>query len=194
MFKYVEAKDEELIKKIYRFRCTIACDELSILKRNDYPDGLETDEYDKYSIHFAALNEKNEVISCLRLINNSPIGYPMENEMNIRFDNSVKRVQVGEISRQFIHKNYRNMKATREIFYLTKKYVCPKLKELGLEFTYVTVEKSFYRLLCMMDMPYEIIGKPQKHRGRIRYPCKLSTKKLIEANKELCKKYGLENE
>ncbi len=189
MFKYVEAKDEELIKKIYRFRYQIACEELNILKKENYPDCLEIDEYDRYSIHFAALNQKEEVVACLRLIQNSPIGYPMENEMKIKFTTDVERYMVGEISRQFIHKAYRDMRSTKEIFYLTKKHVCPKMKEIGLKYTYVAVEKSFYRLLRMMGMPYELIGKPQKHGGRLRLPCVLSTDKLIERNKQLCSKW-----
>ncbi len=190
MFKYVEAKDEELIKKIYKFRCQIACDELKILNRENYPDGLETDEYDRYSIHFAALDKNGEIASCLRLIHHSPIGYPTENEMKIEKNlASVDRNKIGEISRIFIHRNYRDMKSSKEIFRLAKLYVCPKMKKLGIEYTFGALEKSFHRLLGIFGMPYEIIGEPQIHGGRMRYPSLLSTKRLAEANPDLCKEW-----
>ncbi len=183
MFKYVEAKDEELIKEIYRFRCQIACDELKILNREDYPDGLETDEYDKYSIHLAILNENDEVVSCLRLIYNSAIGYPTQNEMVIEKDISfIESGKLGEISRIFIHSRYRDMRSTKVIIESLKKEVCKKMIELDIEYSFGALEKSFHRLLRILNMPYEIVGKKQMHGGRMRYPAILSTQKLIEVN------------
>ncbi len=190
MFKYVEAKDEELIKKIYRFRCKIACDELKVLKREDYVDGLEIDEYDRYSVHFAALDENGEVASCLRVIHHSPIGYPTENEMIVDKDLShFQRERVGEMSRIFIRSDCRNMKDTKKIIELIKINVCPKMKELGVDYSFGALEKSFHRLLVMFGMPYEIIGKLQMHGGKLRYPALLSTQEFIETNPELCAKW-----
>ncbi len=194
MFKYVEAKNEELIKKIYRFRCTIACDELKILKREDFLDGLEFDEYDKYSVHFAALDESGEVVSCLRVVHHSPIGYPTENGMKIDRDLSyIDRERIGEMSRIFIRSDCRNMRDTKQIIELIKINVCPKMKELGVDYSFGALEKSFHRLLDMFGMPYEIIGELQMYAGKMRYPALLSTQKFIEVNPELCRKW-IDNE
>ncbi len=185
MFKIVEAKDVELIKKIYRFRCAIACDELKILKREDFPDGLETDEYDNFSTHLAALTKVGEVIACLRLIHDSPIGYPTKNEMKIEKDLSfIDPNREGEISRIFIHNRYRDMRSTKLIIHSLKREVFKKMIELNIEYSYGALEKPFFRLLRILKMPYEIIGTEQIHGGRMRYPSILYTNKLLEENKD----------
>ena len=41
-------------------------------------DGRESDDYDLHAIHFAAATERGEVVATLRLVLDSPIGFPLE--------------------------------------------------------------------------------------------------------------------
>ncbi|BDY12109.1 GNAT family N-acyltransferase [Hydrogenimonas cancrithermarum] len=187
MFQFVEVHDEKLLEKIYRFRYFIACEELNVYKKDDYPEGIENDEYDPYAVHFAAFDEKGAVASCVRLIHHSPVGYPTQNALDVDlspFD--LDPQNLGEISRIFIRPDCRNLKASREIFTRFKIMLCHKMKELGLKYTMGSLEDRFYRLLQRYRFPYEIIGESAFYAGKERFPVLLSTDQLREANRDLC--------
>ncbi|WP_457592220.1 GNAT family N-acyltransferase [Hydrogenimonas sp.] len=187
MFKCIEAKDEELIKEIYRFRCEIACDELNILKREDYPEGYEMDEYDKYSIQYAVLNDKGEVVGCMRLVHHSPIGYPASNTLRV-YDNEKGKIlpdnKTGELSRIFIRSDCRGIKKSRKIVESIKPLAGKKLIELGLVYTYGALEENFFKFLLMLKMPYRRIGPYMNYSGRIRALYIMDTEEFYKLNKE----------
>ncbi|RUM44556.1 MAG: GNAT family N-acetyltransferase [Hydrogenimonas sp.] len=188
MFRIVEVHDPDLLERIYRFRYFIACEELGVYQKEDYPDGMEYDEYDQYSVQFAILGQHDELVACIRLIHHSPIGYPTENVFKLDLQQlNIERDRVGEMSRIFIQKEYRNLKTSREIFTLVKICLCHKMVELGLDYTLGALESRFYSLLHKYGYPYEIIGKSIVYAGKERFPVLLSTEKLIAANRELCK-------
>ena len=189
MFKFIRVdEDKELLKKIFRFRCQILCDELRIFDRKNYTNGLEIDRYDKYSIQYVALNEKIEISATVRLIHHSPIGYPTENSMKIddNIKNSFDRNHLGEISRIFIAKKYRNFKDTKYIVESFKKFLYSDMKKNDIRYSYGALEKSFFRLLKIYKMRYEIIGELQEYGGK-RYPCILYTSTLEKDNPHLLK-------
>ena len=149
MFRFIRVeKDRELLNKIYRFRCKILCDELKYFDKERYPDGLEIDKYDKYSIHYVALDNENEIAATVRLIHHSPIGYPTENSMNISDNvrNAFNRDKLGEISRIFIDKKYRNLKDTKFLIETFKKFLYMDMKEERIEYSYGSLQKSCMRL------------------------------------------------
>jgi N-acyl-L-homoserine lactone synthetase len=184
-FTFLEVKENDLLNKVYEFRCTIMCDELKIVDRADYPDSREIDKYDPYSEHFAVLNANGEVCACIRLIHHSPLGYPTENNMTFDIDKNIfDRDKLGEFSRIFIGSEYRSLKTTKRLMEGIKRVGYLKLKEMGIEYSYGALEKSFLRLLNMYKMGYEPIGKEQKYGGQ-RLPCILYSKKLEEDNPEL---------
>jgi len=188
MFKCIEVKDPEMIKEIYRFRYHIACEEDDIFDKSRFPDGLETDEYDKYSIQYIVLDDKKKIAACLRLIHDSDIGYPVLNSLKVDPDEESKLSsykKCGEISRIFINKNYRGMKSTGLIMDLFIKKVGKRMDDMGLVFTYGALEESFLRLLNIMKMPYKKIGPFQLYGNRLRAPCIMFTDELLELNKEL---------
>ncbi len=188
MFKIIEAKDEELIKEIYKFRYHILCEEFDIFKKEDYPDGVEMDEYDNYSIQYAFFDEKNKLAACVRLVHHSDIGYPTLNALNIEQEKKKtlpSNENAAELSRIFIDKNYRCIKNTKQIINLIKLNAGNKMREMGIEYSYGALEKSFLRLLLILKMPYKPIGGYQQYGGRMRAPCIMSTDELIELNKEL---------
>jgi N-acyl-L-homoserine lactone synthetase len=186
MFRFVVANEGELLIKVFRFRYTIACEELEVYKKEDLPDGLERDEYDPYSEHFALLDEEGEVAASIRFIHHSPIGYPTENTYGLDLEAlGLEPEKVGEFSRIFIRSDYRKLKENREIYSMMKKNILTYALEIGIEYTLGSVEKRFYTLLRRFGFPYEIIGEGRIYAGKERFPVLMSTKKCIEENKEL---------
>ncbi|WP_200763932.1 GNAT family N-acyltransferase [Nitrosophilus alvini] len=190
MFRFVEADTEELLDKVFRFRCKIMCEEKKFLDINDFPDKKERDKYDEYAIQFAALDENDEVCACVRLIHHSPIGYPTEN--NLEFDKEkykFDREKLCEVSRIFIDKKYRNMKDTKVLMEFVKKYVYFKMKDFGIEYSYGALENNFIKLLNIFKIPYKKIGIGKEFYSVLRYPCIMYVEDLENINPGLLEEW-----
>lgn len=61
----------------YRIRYQVYCLERGLLNKDDYPDGLERDEYDAVSLHFLATHRSGEPAGTARLVTHSPLGFPL---------------------------------------------------------------------------------------------------------------------
>ncbi len=195
MLYFFEVIDENMLEKIYRFRYDIVCEELEFFDKSLYKDKKETDKYDKYSTHFVALNEDCEIVATTRLIHHSTIGYPTTEHLRIYDDvknllELYKAHALGEVSRVFIAKKYRNMHDTKYIMTnFIKEKVYFKMKDVGVEYAYSAMEKRLVRLLRMFKINFEIIGPLQEGYGSPRYPCLLSVKRLERDNPMLLERY-----
>jgi len=190
-YTFIEAKDASLVEKIYEFRYKIFLEIYpEYIKSSGFTQNKEFDKYDEFSTQFVSFDEDGEISATVRLIHNSPIGYPTEN--NIIFDNSMfKEDKLGEMSRIFVNPKYRNIKTTKRIIAEVKKVMYEKMRTLGIEYTYGYLEESFLRLLKIYKMCYQVIGEKQRHElFGSRYPCILYTKQLGLDNPELIKLYG----
>ena len=194
-FTFLEVNDSELLEKVFAFRYKVFLEIYpEYLKKSGFTDDKEYDKYDPYSTHFVALDENNEVCATIRLIYNSPLGYPTEN--NMTFDRDMfERDKLGEMSRIFIDTKHRNIKTTNIIMQGLKKLMYVKLMSLGIEYTYGTLEKSFLRLLKIYKMNYSTITKEQMYENiGLRYPSVLHTKQLGIDNPELIELWEKQNE
>lgn len=97
-------------QKIYALRYEVYCLECNFLPAENYPDGLEFDEYDSYSTLFAACTNSDEVIGTARLIQ-CPDGqqFPFEMHCNSLHKNITlpPKEECGEVSRLIVHKHFR---------------------------------------------------------------------------------------
>lgn len=189
-FTFLEVRDNELLEKVFAFRYKILLEIYpKYLEISGFLDAKEHDKYDPYSVHFAALDKDGEICATVRLIHHSPVGYPTENGMT--FDNSMfEREKLGEMSRIFIDKKYRNIKMAKYIIQNFNKLLYAKMIELKLEYTYGSLEENFLRLLRIYKMNYEIIGKKQEHGDfGMRYPSILHTERLGLDNPEIIEAY-----
>lgn len=110
MFYFRKAEnDAKLMEDIYRLRYKVYCDEWGFEKPGDHPEGIETDEYDEHSVHFAAFRKDDDsMIGTVRLIQSSALGLPMLKHCALDIDPSVyNNTIVGEISRLAISKELR---------------------------------------------------------------------------------------
>ena len=188
-YQFLHVHDRALLDKVYRFRFKIYCEESDALDPNNYPDKKETDAYDQYCDQFAILNSDEEICCTMRLIHHSPIGYPTANYLE--FDKKIHcyhEEKIGEMSRIFIDKKYRNMHDTK-IFInsIVKSLAYKKIKEYGIEYCYGALESRFLKLVNMFKIPYMPIGEAQLNYGKKRHPSILFTADLEEQNPQLLK-------
>lgn len=182
-FTFLEVKEGALLEKVFAFRYKILLQIYpEYIEASSFLDNKEYDKYDTYSAHFAVIDNECEVCATVRLIYNSPIGYPTENSMI--FDNSMfDRDKLGEMSRIFVDEKYRNIKTTMNIMDGLKKLMYSKMMKLGIEYTYGSLEESFLRLLRIYKITYITVGEKQEHKPfGFRYPSILYTKQLGDDN------------
>lgn len=109
--------DEEGLKEIYRLRYKVYVEEWGFEKPEEHPAGLEMNEYDKTSVHFATKDTEGQIVGTVRLILNSPLGFPIEKYCEINVNkNDIPSEKIAEISRLAISKAYRRRNEDRYIF------------------------------------------------------------------------------
>ena len=187
--QYLKVDTPKLLEALYRFRYQILCEELGFFPKEKYPDGLESDEYDPYSEHYVAL-EDNEIVATVRFIHDSPISYPTPNHLHVCpiIQNFLKNKKLGEVSRIFIKKRYRNFKTTRKLMEeFVKPFMYRDFKKFKVEYSYGAMERSFIRLLQRWRVPHLFAGPLQSGYGSPRYPSILSTKQMGLLNPAITK-------
>ncbi|CAN7622930.1 PEP-CTERM/exosortase system-associated acyltransferase [Massilia sp. LjRoot122] len=101
--------ESNVLKEIFKLRYEVYCLERQYLAASEFEEGLETDEYDDCSIHFAAYTLDNNIVGTVRLVQPHPgQEYPFESHC-MPFPDFVApaRESVAEISRLVVRKSYR---------------------------------------------------------------------------------------
>ncbi len=112
-----QISDKEGLTEIYRLRYRVYVDEWHFEKPENHPGGIETDEFDKNSIHFATRDDGKRIIGAVRLIFDSRAGFPIEKYCHLTIgQDGVPREKIAEISRLAISKNYRRRTEDRYIY------------------------------------------------------------------------------
>ena len=107
-FDVKKVEDARELKKVQRLRYKVYCDEWGFERHEDNPGGIENDIYDKSAAHFSAKNSEGDVVGTIRLILDSPEGFPIEQHCDIQIEKyKLKREGLAEISRLAIRKDYR---------------------------------------------------------------------------------------
>lgn len=184
-YQFIEVTTQDQLEKVFAFRYEIVCEKLGVSELEGCEPNRETDEYDAYSDHYAAFDEEGEVIACTRLIHHSPIGYPTTNNMS--YDSDIwqfEQEKLGEFSRIFVSPKIRSIQQLRPLFDSLKVVGYSKIEEHGIAYTLGALEKSFFRLLGMLQFPYKRIGDLQSYITP-RYPCIMYTDEAVAINPEL---------
>ena len=84
-FRFGQVIENDVLKDTFRMRYEVYVDEFGFENETDHPGGLETDEYEKESIHFACLNETDSVVGTIRLVLHSDKGFPIEHAAKLSF-------------------------------------------------------------------------------------------------------------
>lgn len=116
-FAVYRAEGETELQKVFRLRYKVYCREWGFEKPENNPGGLETDEYDKNEVHFYAKNTKGKGVGTVRLILESPEGFPIDKHCTINAEeHRISRSSLAEISRLAIRRDCRRRRENRLIY------------------------------------------------------------------------------
>ena len=93
------ARAFEELEEIYKLRYQIYS-QVGYIKKEDYPDGKETDKWDKFSEHFYVYSKsEKKTVGAMRFVPDSEKGFPIEELYDISFLRK-KYKNVVEVSRR----------------------------------------------------------------------------------------------
>jgi N-acyl amino acid synthase of PEP-CTERM/exosortase system len=117
-FEMVPAVSEQLKNEVYKLRYQVYCVETSFEKKENHPNGLESDEYDISSVHYLIRHRKSEVYAATtRLIlpsaNYQEKLFPIEKFTQIdkkELLENIPRDKLAEASRFCVSKEFKRRK------------------------------------------------------------------------------------
>jgi len=98
------------LKLSYALRCRVYCEERGFLDITDYPNGIEQDEFDDYSLHFGSFDAEGGLVGSARLVLRGPLGFPMFSHcaLDPEWQEKIDAIpQLVEISRLVVSRQYR---------------------------------------------------------------------------------------
>lgn len=174
-YKIILVKNNDQLKKSYRFRYHLYCEVEKLLKKEDYPNKLEFDKFDEHSIHFVALDNNDNIVGTIRLIKDSELGFPTEEEFNLKEimkkDNRKKTI---EVSRLMTTKEYRKSFLSNDLYKAIYKYS----NQNNIEFWLGCVEIWLLKKIKAVFDNIEIIGEPKFCFNAMNYPFLIDLKKM----------------
>lgn len=180
----------------YRLRYQVYCLERGFLQACDYPDGLESDEFDVHSLHFGVCNVAGELVATARLVQTGQMGFPLQRHcvLSDEIERHIPEKRIVEISRLSVSRNYRRRKddgfyglgspaglingqvpkgenterrsGENAVFCLYKS-IYQVSKRTGITHWLAAMEKALCRLLLMYGFPFRPIGSEVDYFGPV---------------------------
>jgi N-acyl amino acid synthase of PEP-CTERM/exosortase system len=194
-FKRLEPSNG-LWDEVQRLRYAVYCLECRYLDASRYPTERETDEFDAHSVHFAATNERREMVATLRLVHDSALGFPLETHAGTLSQEyrRLPRDKTAEISRLIVARSYRRrtndglygqelgdpekdaqMRAEASyrrsqypliLFGLFKEMYLESVR-MGLEYWVAAMEAGLQRMLSRFGLGLHQVGEPMSYYGEV---------------------------
>lgn len=165
----VQAVDAAL-HAMQRLRYEVYCLERHFVDAARCTDGRESDEYDLHAIHFAAATNRGEVVATLRLVLDSPLGFPLERHAPRLLDDRPRRERshTGEVSRLVIAPRYRIATIGEPlILFGLFRHLYEESWRLGLDYLVAGMEGKLARLLRRLGFPFVPLGEPISYYGEV---------------------------
>jgi len=164
--------DPLLLKQSYNLRYQVYCIERGFLRAVDYPDLLEIDEFDKYSVHVGVLNRQGNLMGTARLVQPSAAGLPMFPRCSLFEDVpllSQKRALIVETGRLAISRrtDSQDRRMAGDIALQVFKGVYQASKRYGFTHWVAATEKSLQRLMARYGFPWKPIGPETDYYGMV---------------------------
>jgi N-acyl amino acid synthase of PEP-CTERM/exosortase system len=164
-----------MLAEIQRLRYEVYCLERGYLDPQDFPDELESDFYDKFSLHCAVVEAEKQLSGTLRLVPDTPKGFPLESHAG-GLDEAFHRIprdRAAEISRLVVARHGRRLGQIGDLRYPL--ILFPLFREmnlqsarLGLEYWLAAMEPTLHRLLRrLLGFTFVQIGEPMEYYGRV---------------------------
>jgi N-acyl-L-homoserine lactone synthetase len=163
--------DPELMEASYRLRYQVYCVERSFLKAADYPEQLERDEFDRYSLHVGVVDRSGELMATTRLIRVSMWGLPLFRHCRIFPDETglyQETNRIAEVSRLCVSRHLKQRghgKASVASMLYRALYQVSKRAR----FTHwlVATEHSLQRRVTEFGFPFRAIGPSVDYFGPV---------------------------
>ncbi|MFC1687446.1 GNAT family N-acyltransferase [Patescibacteria group bacterium] len=183
-YRIVKAESDDMIKKVYKLRYEIYCNEVKLLNGEECNDRVESDEFDIHSIHLAVLDRKNEVVGTVRLIKNSILGLPTINEFKLseRLE-KVNKEKTLEISRFMVKKNFRKTMLMVDMCKAVYQYT----KQNDYHYMLGCAEKWFIISMNQLFGPLNVIGDPKFCFNAMNHPFILGVEEAERNNRKISK-------
>ncbi len=183
-FEFRHITSPGVMEEVYRLRYQVYCNECHFIDPKDYPDGIETDGYDRHSVHFGAYDLEGRLVGSVRLILPSSRKFPIEEHCpTLDVDPlKVSPRKSAEISRLTISKLYRRraqdglyyepqaqdvavrdkgqyfMRRVRPMAFGLYREMYHESKRLGIRYWYALMEKTLRTLLKIHGFVFDPIG------------------------------------
>jgi len=154
--------DLDLMNQSYRLRYQVYCVERAFLHAANYPDRIESDEFDRFSIHVGLLNGARSLIATSRLVTVSMAGLPLFRHCHIHpHERELWGVgnQIAEISRLCMSRDSRGPQAgSNAIALALYRATYQETKRRRLTHWVAAMEPALHRRLTAMGVPFRRIG------------------------------------
>jgi N-acyl-L-homoserine lactone synthetase len=163
--------DPDLMDKSYRLRYQVYCIERGFLDPAKYPDRLERDEFDRYSLHLGVLDRNGEILATARLIPVNMCGLPLFRHCQIFPDETElyhERNRIVEVSRLCVSRqlNQRRQERASSVSMLYRA-LYQVSKRAGFTHWLVATEHSLQRLVADFGFPFREIGPTVDYFGLV---------------------------
>ena len=188
----VPATHAEALKSAFELRYQVYCIECSFLSPEDYPDGVESDEYDEGAAHFYAFDAEDELVGYVRLLRTGPDAlFPIQKRCALSVDGAALPAaeQSAEISRLMVRGDYRRRRGDRlsgvtakqnnAVFAGDRRCEAPQIllglyrqmyaysREHGIRHWYAAMERPLARSLLRLDFGFRPIGPQTDYYGPV---------------------------
>jgi N-acyl amino acid synthase of PEP-CTERM/exosortase system len=194
LFKVIEANTPELLREAYRIRYQVYCVEHEFLDQAANPGELETDEYDRHSVHaLLAHRPTGNLVGTIRLVLHRPGATVGSLPIHTVCDHPLLRSSrlpletTGELSRFAICKQFRrrindgmfgaptldDSDSRRIIPHMTLGLLSIAVEFMirhGVDHVCAVMEPTLLRLLSRFGIHFTLLGPPLEYHG-IRQPC-----------------------
>lgn len=169
-------EDDGMLAATQQLRYEVYCVERHFIDPARFPDRREVDEYDPASLHFAATDERGRMIGTLRLVLESPLGFPLEVHAASLFPEFevLERPKVGEISRLIVARTDRRfergaaLRRHHRVLLPLFRDMYRKSVELELEHWIAAMEPALHRLLeTAMGLSFRPMGESMDYYGQV---------------------------
>ena len=154
--------DPALMERSYRLRYQVYCVERGFLNAGDYPQQLERDEFDRYSLHVGVVDRDRELIATSRLIKVSMCGLPLFRHCQI-FPQETELYRetnrIVEVSRLCMSRQLRQRGPGRvSVAAMLYRALYQASKRAGFTHWLVATEHSLQRLVTGFGFPFRPVG------------------------------------
>lgn len=166
-------REKDLAK---RLRYKIFCEELKWIPSEDFPDGLETDEWDDAAVHLIAIREE-KVFGTIRLIWPNPLGLPIETEWSV--SDEVKSSKPVEVSRFAVDNENNYLPHVISLSLIRAAFI--HSIEKGVICWVAALDQVVWRMLRSLGIKFSPIGETKIYLGSRTVPGVLTLSDLRES-------------